>query len=89
MNGDFVISGGITNSSNPWWSEAHDIKLVIGDIVDSTYNKQISVYIDDVFVFSKKFTSSITPSNVSANQTGLRVWTLDTIFYSFQVKSLN
>ncbi|WP_176239125.1 type II secretion system protein [Mariniplasma anaerobium] len=84
-NGDFVVSGGTKNNSNPWWSEAHDIKLVVGDITDATYNKQISVYIDDVFVFSKKFTSAITPSNVNGNQTGLRVWALETIFYSFQV----
>lgn len=84
-NGDFVVSGGIKNNSNPWWSEAHDIKLVVEDISDPTYNKQITVYIDDAFLFSKKFTSAITTSSVSENQTGLRVWTLDTIFYSFQV----
>jgi prepilin-type N-terminal cleavage/methylation domain-containing protein len=84
-NGDFVISGGITNNSNPWWSEPHDVKIVVADIIDDTYNKQISVYIDDAFVFTKKFSSAITPSNLEENQTGLRVWTLDTIFYSFQV----
>lgn len=85
-NGDFVVSGGTKNNSNPWWSQPHDIKLVVEDITDdATNNKQISVYIDDVFVFSKNFTSAITPSNVAENQTGLRVWTLDTIFYSFQV----
>jgi type II secretory pathway pseudopilin PulG len=84
-NGDFVISGGTKNNSNPWWSQTHNIKMVIEDIDDPTYNKQISLYIDEVFVFTKKFTSAITPSNVSENQTGLRVWTLDTVFYSFQV----
>jgi prepilin-type N-terminal cleavage/methylation domain-containing protein len=85
VNGDFVISGGTKNNSNPWWSEVHDLKLVIEDIDDPTYNKQISFYIDNVFVFTKQFTSQITSSNVSENQTGLRVWTLDTIFYSFRV----
>jgi prepilin-type N-terminal cleavage/methylation domain-containing protein len=85
LNGDFVVSGGITNNSNPWWSEAHDVKLVVEDIIDATNNKQISVYIDNMFIFSKAFISEITPSTLSENQTGLRVWTLDTIFYSFQV----
>ncbi len=84
-SGDFVTSGGERDNSNPWWAERHDIKLVVEDISDATYNKQISVYVDDLFLFTHKFTSQITSQNSSDNQTGLRVWTLNTIFYSFKV----
>lgn len=84
-SGDFVTSGGERNNSNPWWAQRHDVKLIVADITEATYNKQISVYVDNLFLFTYKFKSAITPATVSENQTGLRVWTQNTIFYSFKV----
>lgn len=83
--GDFVASGGERSNSNPWWAEKHDVKLVVADITEAINNKQVSVYIDNVFLFTYKFTSAITSETVSQNQTGLRVWSQNTIFYSFNV----
>ncbi len=86
-SGAFVASGGTKNNVNPWWLEIHDIKLVIADNNDPLKNKQISMYVDNVFLFTFKFQSGITPSTREDNQTGLRVWTKDTIFYTFEIQS--
>ena len=84
-NGDFVLTGGTKNNSNPWWIETHNMQLTIELNDDPVFNKKVSVYIDDVFLFEYAFESDILPGEESLNQTGIRVWTKMTYFYSIEI----
>lgn len=84
--GDFVVSGGTKNRVNPWWIQEHDLKVVVADNNDPVLNKKISFYVDDEYLFTYTFTSAITPETQVNNQTGIRVWTANTFFYSFKVE---
>lgn len=84
-NGDFVLTGGITNNSNSWWIETHNIQLVVELNDDPVLNKKVSVYLDDIFLFEYAFESDVLPGEENLNQTGIRVWTKMTYFYSIEI----
>jgi len=85
-DGDWVISGGVKNSQNSWWTSTHDIKLVVSLINESTNQKMIQVYIDDVFAFQYQFESIILPNQTDQNYTGFRSWGKTTSYYGIVIE---
>ncbi len=73
-SGNFVTSGGTKDNTNPWWTEVHDIRIVIARHTHVTNNKSISVYVDGVFLFTYYYQSSNMGSQTNSSYTGFRTW---------------
>ncbi len=86
-SGDWVLTGGVKNNQNPWWTTTHTMKLVITTIDTGLNTKTIDVYVDDTLIIHYSFTSSILASQVDLNQTGFRAWGVTTHFYGISVIS--
>ncbi len=84
--GNFTTSSGSKNKSNAWWFETHEIKIVVS-IIDSTLmQKSVSIYIDDQFLFSYDYTSTLIPNQVTDNLVGLRTWSGNVAFYQLDIQ---
>jgi type IV pilus assembly protein PilA len=83
--GEFVLSGGTKDATNPWWTESHEIRLVAELHPSITDQKIGKVYVDGQFCFEFIFESVLIGENADNNLTGYRVWTSQAVFYSLVV----
>lgn len=70
--------------ANPWWEEPHTMRL---EVNDEQTHKTLSVWIDDVFVFTWTIPEPLSFEDASLNHTGLRVWNdVPVLFTSFEIR---
>ena len=67
--------GGTTSNTgvrdDPWWEQSHTMKLTV---FEDGSNKTLSVWLNDVFVFSWAIPNPIPLEDAAVNMTGLRTW---------------
>jgi len=85
-NGNFTTSNGSKNNSNAWWFEEHEFKIVVSIIDHSSMQKSVSIYIDDEFLFSYDYTSTLITNQVADNLVGLRTWSGNVAFYQLDIQ---
>lgn len=70
--------------SNPWWEVPHTMRIEVNDLHT---DKTLSVWIDEVFVFTWTIPDPISFEDASLNHTGLRVWNdVPVLFTSFEIR---
>jgi hypothetical protein len=85
--GNFVTNGGSKNSNNPWWMQAHLLKLVVSVHNPILQQKKVSVYIDDIYLFEYVFTSNLFGEQAQNNITGFRTWSnVNVAFYGLSIQ---
>ena len=68
---------------NPWWEQSHTMRLTVSE--DGS-TKTLSVWLNDVFVFSWAIPNPIASEDAALNMTGLRTWwEVPVIFEAFDI----
>lgn len=85
-NANFTPGGSTSNTGvrdDPWWEQSHTLKLSVSE--DGS-NKTLSVWLNDVFVFSWAIPNPIASEDAALNMTGLRTWwQVPVIFEAFDI----
>ncbi|SHH43410.1 prepilin-type N-terminal cleavage/methylation domain-containing protein [Clostridium grantii] len=82
----FRYSEGLPASSDPWWTDSHDIELKVTNTNSGNTNKNLKVYIDGEYKFDWDYQSTITADSGTSNYTGFRTWGDGTQFNSLKVE---
>jgi prepilin-type N-terminal cleavage/methylation domain-containing protein len=72
------------SKTDEWWSEEHDIKLVVSDAIDQDGKKSITVYIDNDLVMENFVVDG--NSDSTNNYTGFRSWTTGTTYKEMTIE---
>lgn len=84
--GQLTTVGGLKNNLNPWWTAEHSLRLEISVLNTQLKQKRLTLYVDDIFLFTFDFTSPIFEPINSQNVTGLRTWSGNVAFYDLVVR---
>jgi hypothetical protein len=85
--GQLTTTGGLKNSSNPWWTQEHSIRLEISVLNTSLKQKRLTLFIDDVFLFTFDFVSPVFEPVSAQNVTGFRTWSgVNVAFYELVIR---
>ncbi len=84
--GQWTLTGGVKDNTNPWWTETHTIRMEISVVDPMLSQKKIRVWIDDVFLFEHVYVSDVFGSTAQSNVTGLRTWNgVNVAFYRLNI----
>lgn len=84
--GELTTSGGIKDNTNSWWTEAHTLKLEVSVLNEATQQKRLMVYIDNIYLFTYDYTSTIFEPVSDQNVTGFRTWSgVNVAFYELSI----
>lgn len=85
--GEFSTIEGLKNSSNPWWNQAHILKLEVSMSPTDSTKKIVAVSINHIFLFDYEFSSTIDDDTAYMNLTGLRAWNgINVAFYELNIQ---
>ncbi|MFA6800562.1 MAG: hypothetical protein WCR19_00480 [Acholeplasmataceae bacterium] len=85
-NGELSTTG-TKDSTNVWWENEHTVKLDVSVLNAETGQKRVMVYIDDEYLFSYDFISTLFDSTSLDNITGFRTWRENTAFYEITIET--
>lgn len=86
-DGQLTTEGGLKNNQNPWWMAEHVLRLEVTVLDAQAQQKRLTLFVDDLLLFTFDFISPIFEPSSEQNVTGLRTWSgVNIAFYELVIE---